>query len=70
MSDPTNPLSKYMLAQTRRHFFTTIGRGIGAAALGTLLSEDGLSAEQSSDRTTTNGLPGLPHFAPRAKRVS
>ena len=69
MSDPTNPLSKYMLAQTRRHFFTTIGRGIGAAALGTLLSEDGLSAEESSDSKSTIGLPGLPHFAPRAKRV-
>ncbi len=64
MSDPTHPLSQFYLAQTRRHFFSTIGRGIGAAALGSLLSKDGLTAEPSSQEPFKR-----PHFAPRAKRV-
>ena len=46
---------------TRRHFFSRTATGIGIAALGSLLAEDGLAA--------ANGLPGLPHFAPKAKRV-
>lgn len=47
---------------TRRHFFGRSSLGIGTAALSTLLSPDA-SAKQSE------GLPGLPHFAPKAKRV-
>jgi hypothetical protein len=47
---------------TRRHFFSRTASGIGIAALGSLLAEDGFAAE-------TGGLPGLPHFAPKAKRV-
>ena len=39
--------------------------GIGIAALGSLLAQDGFAA----DRAPTGGLPGLPHFAPKAKRV-
>ena len=46
---------------TRRHFFSRAATGIGIAALGSLLAEDGYAA--------TGGLPGLPHFAPKAKRV-
>src|SRR5512133_2531524 len=46
---------------TRRHFFSRSATGIGIAALGSLLAEDGLAA--------TGGLAGLPHFAPKAKRV-
>ena len=48
---------------TRRHFFSRTSTGIGIAALGSLLSQDGFAA------TGTGGLPGLPHFAPKAKRV-
>src|SRR5690349_22426975 len=48
---------------TRRHFFSRMSTGIGIAALGSLLAEDGLAA------TETGGLPGLPHFRPKAKRV-
>jgi hypothetical protein len=47
---------------TRRHFFSRTATGIGIAALGSLLAEQGFAAE-------TGGLPGLPHFAPKAKRV-
>jgi hypothetical protein len=48
---------------TRRHFFSRTSTGIGIAALGSLLAEDGFAAAD------TGGLPGLPHFAPKAKRV-
>jgi hypothetical protein len=51
------------LAMTRRHFFGKASAGIGLAALGSLL-EPCLFADAS-----TGGLPGLPHFAPKAKRV-
>jgi hypothetical protein len=45
---------------TRRHFFSRTSTGLGIAALAGLLHED-LRAE--------GGLPGLPHFPPKAKRV-
>jgi hypothetical protein len=50
---------------TRRHFLRHAGFGIGTAALASLLAEDGLAQEPSPH----GGLQGLPHFAPRAKRV-
>src|ERR1043165_690881 len=48
------------LALTRRHFFSLSSKGLGIAALASLLSED---AKASA------GLEGLPHFPPKAKRV-
>ncbi len=51
---------------TRRHFFSRTSTGIGIAALGSLLAQDGFAAAETSP---TGGLPGLPHFAPKAKRV-
>ncbi|MBI3882171.1 MAG: DUF1501 domain-containing protein [Verrucomicrobia bacterium] len=42
----------------RRHFFGRVG--LGATALSALLSEES---------SANDGLPGLPHFAPKAKRV-
>jgi hypothetical protein len=58
----TTPLLQNRLLLTRRHFFGRSATGIGLAALASLLSEDRACA--SSD-----GLPGLPHFAPKARRV-
>jgi len=52
---------------TRRHFFSRTSTGIGIAALGSLLAEDGFAAAETT--SATGGLPGLPHFAPKAKRV-
>src|SRR5262249_32638371 len=40
--------------------------GIGTAALATLLGEDLFGKDQTKP---DGGLPGLPHFAPKAKRV-
>jgi len=51
---------------TRRHFFSRTSTGIGIAALGSLLAQDGFAAAETSP---TGGLPGLPHFPPTAKRV-
>ena len=60
------------LRLTRRHFFGLNAAGLGTAALATLLGED-LRAEntnlgQPADRPFP-GLPGVPHFAPKARRV-
>jgi hypothetical protein len=58
---------------TRRQLFGLTARGIGIGALGSLLGTDLLSAapgQQAAARDPkTGGLVGLPHFAPRAKRV-
>src|SRR6266566_5023124 len=52
----------------RRWFFQQCGVGLGAIALGSLLSEGKLSA--ASRILGTNPLaPKKPHFAPKAKRV-
>ncbi len=52
---------------TRRQLFGLGAKGIGLAALSSLLKQDGLAA-QSKD-AKTGGLIGLPHFAPKVKRV-
>ena len=53
---------------SRRRFFSQLG--VGTAALASLLQEDGVAAEATSSRATGfAGLTGLPHFAPKAKRV-
>jgi hypothetical protein len=58
-----NPVVERCLQLTRRHFFGRAATGLGVAALASLLSED-----RACGRETANGL-GLPHFAPKAKRV-
>ncbi|HCC59074.1 MAG TPA: sulfatase, partial [Solibacterales bacterium] len=52
---------------TRRHFFGTASAGIGATALASLLNPRLFAATATAAQT--GGLPGLPHFAPKAKRV-
>jgi len=54
----------------RRTFLTNSGVGLGAAALSSLLTGEKNTAAQSTARQSlAGGLPGLPHFAPKAKRV-
>lgn len=56
----------YQRLLTRRTFLGDVTRGIGSIALGSLLFPKlGRSAETSR----TGGLPSLPHFAPKARRV-
>jgi hypothetical protein len=66
-----NPLREAALIETRRHFFGRAATGIGTAALGSLLSPDlfGATANSTTGGGLANGLPNLPHFAPKAKRV-
>src|SRR4051812_35115645 len=59
-----HPLLENQLRLTRRQFFGQTGVGIGTAALATLLGND-----LRSSAATDGPLPGLPHFAPKAKRV-
>ncbi|WP_018626527.1 DUF1501 domain-containing protein [Niabella aurantiaca] len=49
----------------RRRFLTNLGMGIGGAALGSLLIPDFFSAKDAEEAIVS----GLPHFAPRAKRI-
>ncbi len=52
---------------TRRHFFGKAASGVGAIALAHLLGRD-LSASDAP-KPALGGLDGLPHYAPKAKRV-
>ncbi len=61
-----NPLLNHRLHINRRHFFGRVG--LGATALAGLLNEE-LFAAGAKDAAATGGLPGLPHFAPKAQRV-
>lgn len=62
------PLHDYAQLLTRRHFFGKSGCALGTAALASLL---GTSAEarQQGKPARVGGLAGVPHFAPKAKRV-
>ena len=66
--DPSSPgpVLEHQLDINRREFFGRGATGIGVAALAGLLGRDKLLAAQPGGK---GGLPGLPHFAPRAKRV-
>ena len=55
-----DPVTQHSAQLTRRHFFGRSSTGIGAAALASLLGGGAVAAP---------GASGLPHFAPRAKRV-
>ena len=54
---------------TRRRFIQLSSTGIGAAALATLFHEDLLAQGAKAAPPSVGGLPGLPHFAPKARRV-
>jgi hypothetical protein len=54
------------LSLTRRHFLSGAALGLGSLGLAAILGEP---AEGAPRRAQPGGLPGLPHFAPKAKRV-
>src|SRR5215813_6685086 len=62
-----DPLNESRLLMTRRHFFGFNAVGLGTAALASLLGKD-LWAEETVQSAQT-GLPDLPHFTPKARRV-
>ncbi|MFN4259990.1 MAG: DUF1501 domain-containing protein [Gemmataceae bacterium] len=59
-----NPLLQRQALFTRRQFFGRSVLGLGTAALATLLRQDGMAATSNQKE-----MPGLPHFAAKAKRV-
>jgi hypothetical protein len=69
-----DPIRQHIERLTRRHFFGRTGLSLGAAALSTLLAEHARSdatpvGRSSAAGTLTGGLPGLPHFPPKARRA-
>ena len=63
-----NPLLERQVDLTRRQFFGRGAMGLGTAALSSLLEKE-LHAAPASASKRFGGLPELPHFAPKAKRV-
>ncbi len=59
-----DPIQQHANALTRRHFFGRSALGLGTAALASLLPQESRGAD-----TAYGGLPGLPHFMPKAKRA-
>jgi hypothetical protein len=64
-----NPLAANRLHLTRRQFFGRSATGIGVAALASLLNQDLAAAVGRAAGGRVGGLPAVPHFAPKAKRV-
>src|SRR5262249_55808082 len=69
-----DPIREQIDVMTRRHFFGRTGVSLGGAALASLLG-DGRAPAAEVDRSrpggspASGGLPGLPHFAPKARRA-
>jgi uncharacterized protein (DUF1501 family) len=60
------PNDEKVIVETRRQLLTRGARGLGALALYTLLEKQ---ASAAAEKKAFGGLPGLPHFAPKAKRA-
>src|SRR5262245_38240668 len=64
-----HPFDETVLLETRRQFFGQAARGLGVAALTTMLGDKSLLANTAPNAKSVGGLPGLPHFVPKAKRA-
>jgi len=62
-----NPLQQYAASMSRRYWLSQAAGGVGAIALGSLLSQDARAG--SATPQIGGGLPTLPHFKPKAKRI-
>jgi len=63
-----DPILQFQDSMNRRIFLKR-SAGLGLTALFTLLGGDALAQDFSSQRKRIGGIPGVPHFAPKAKRV-
>ncbi|HYJ38892.1 MAG TPA: DUF1501 domain-containing protein [Chitinophagaceae bacterium] len=61
-----NEILEHGMNVNRRRFLSRFSLGIGSVALGSLLIPDLFSGKGDED---TVALSGMPHFAPRAKRI-
>ena len=68
-----DPIREAELMMTRRQLFGRTTLGLGTAALSRLFALGGLGGltqlASAFDGQTHHGIPGLPNFAPKAKRV-
>mgnify|MGYP001485082330 FL=1 len=64
-----DPVLESKLLQNRRQFFGRSSTGIGVAALASLLSPELFGGDRKGTPGRLGGLAGIPHFAPKAKRV-
>jgi uncharacterized protein (DUF1501 family) len=64
-----HPAAEHLLRQTRRTFLQRSGVGVGAMALGSLLTESLFAAAPAAGGRPNPLAPRAAHFAPRAKRV-
>jgi hypothetical protein len=62
----TDPVHDPVERMTRRRFFRLSTAGAGSIALSTLLWREALGSPAAS---SGGGAPGVPHFAPKAKRL-
>jgi hypothetical protein len=65
----SNPLLDAQLLENRRQFFSRASSGIGVAALASLLNRNSFAGDAANNAARIGGLKGIPHFAPKAKRV-
>ncbi|MCH2595469.1 MAG: DUF1501 domain-containing protein, partial [Pirellulales bacterium] len=64
-----DPTQEHIQAVTRRHFFQRGALGLGTAALSSLLPAQAHAVLHQDGLPAQAGLPGVPHFAPKAKRA-
>jgi Protein of unknown function (DUF1501) len=63
-----HPSDEAVLNETRRQFFARGARGLGVAALATMLGNE-MPGAPTPNVQAVGGQAGLPHFAPKAKRA-
>jgi hypothetical protein len=61
------PIFDFGMNTNRRHFLSKLSLGLGSAALGSLLIPDMFKG--GGESSVNDIVNGLPHFAPKAKRV-
>jgi len=64
-----DPALEFHHLQSRRRFFQGAGLKVGGIALAQLLAQRGLAAKPTPGPDIHPALPGLPHFAPKAKNL-
>jgi hypothetical protein len=63
------PLFEHQLLQTRRQFFGSTGLRLGGVALASMMGGRAPGAATNGSGKVHPALPGLPHFAPKAKSL-
>lgn len=69
MARSEDPVREFYNNSTRRQFFEGAGLKVGGLALSGLLGRDALGATPIPASAVHPPLPGMPHFAPKAKRI-